>query len=140
MRWSASMISRLVRVRDVRLRMAEMALAAADRELAACRAAESQARQDLADAALRCANETAQADQALLQRACGGRIGISHWQDARKRARFAVQTQRSKLEDAVSSRLGKELALSTARRQWRETRSKVERMQLLVDQMEDSTP
>lgn len=140
MRWCSSVLSKLARVREVRLRLAETTLASADAELCAAMTVESRANADLAEAAERFAGQTAQANEALMQRASGGRVGISRWQEARKGARLALEADRRKLEDAVSVRIGKELALSTARRQWREANLEVERLKLLSRPPGDSTP
>lgn len=138
MRCSPSMISKLGRVRDVRARLAELALARTDQEVAACKQAEGQAREELAISAERCVAETKQADDALLKHKAGGRQGISEWQAARKRAQFALRMSQGKVDDAVSARLGKELERTTAHNAWRDARFDTERLRLLVERLAEN--
>lgn len=139
MRSSLAMISKLTAVRDLRLRLAELTLANADRQLAGSKDAEEQAGFELAATTGRSAAETAEANQALLQRKAGGRMGISDWQAARKRLQFAVQAAHVKADDAVSHRIGKELECSTARTHWRVAQVNVERLRLLSEEMDAET-
>jgi hypothetical protein len=135
MRWSPSMMSKLSQVREVRMRLAEMDLVRADEALAQSKQAEEAARTALVDTTERSAEQTAQADRALVTTVSGGRRGITEWQGARKRAQAAIETARGKVDDAVSARVGKELESSTARGRWRETRYELERLRLLAEQM-----
>ena len=135
MRWSPSMMSKLSQVREVRMRLAEMDLVRADEALAQSKQAEEAARNALVDTTERSAEQTAQADRALVTTVAGGRRGITEWQGARKRAQAAIETARGKVDDAVSARVGKELESSTARGRWRETRYELERLRLLDEQM-----
>jgi len=139
MRWQPALVARLARVRDVRMRMAEMELARADRALEESREAERSAQHALAQATEQRKVEIARADRALLSGQTGGRQGISGWQDARKRARRTVQKAEGRAGEAVSQRLDQELACSTARRQWRDTRLDVERLRMLVEGFKDSS-
>jgi multidrug resistance efflux pump len=137
MRWQPSLIARLARVRDVRMRMAEMELSRADGALQASRDAERNAQLALEQAAAQRKLDIAQANQALLSRQAGGRHGISGWHDARKRAERTVQHAESRAGAAVSERLDNELACSAARRQWRDARLDVERLRMLVEAFRD---
>jgi hypothetical protein len=135
MKVSPSMLAKLDQVRDIRLRLAEQEKLRADQELAASKQAEEQARTELANTQQRSADKTAQANQALLGRTAGGRMGISEWHEARRQAEFDVRLARGKLEDAVSTRVGKEMDCSTARDHWRGSRFEVERLRLLSEQL-----
>ena len=140
MRWQPVLIARLARVRDVRMRLAEMALSRADQALQASRELEHSAQQALAQASSQLKVEIAEADQALLSRQTGGRHGISDWQDARKRAQRQVQKAESRAGDAVSQRLDQELACSAARQQWRDMRLDVERLRMLTEEFKADSP
>ena len=134
-----SVIGKLRSVRDVRLHLAELALARTERELAAGVSAEEEARRSLAGATERRAIETAQADETLLHNKASGRVGIANWLAARKRAESALQAARVKLADASSSRIGLEHECSTARGHWRAVRVDVERLRLLAESMKGDT-
>lgn len=138
MRWSSSMISKLARVRDIRMRLAEMELSRTDHDLADCRQVEEQARNALAATTERSVAETAQANKALLARTAGGRRGISEWQAAHKRAKSATQKASGNLDDAVSNRVGKEMEFWTARSRWRDARFEVERLRLLTEHLTEN--
>jgi hypothetical protein len=140
MKWSPSMIAKLDRIREVRTRHAELELARIDHALAICRKAEEEARQALAATTERSAAEAAQARALLLSRTAGGRRGISDWQAACKRAQMAVRMAHGKFDDAVSSRVGKELELSGARKRWRDMRFELERLRLLEERLMPQTP
>jgi hypothetical protein len=135
MKWSPALIAKLDRVRDVRMRLAEAELIRVDQELAACRQAEEQVRHELLATTDRSAAESAQANEALLGRVAGGRMGISQWQQTRKRALLALQAARGKVDEAVSGRVGKELESASARGRWRDARFEVERLRLLAEQL-----
>jgi hypothetical protein len=140
MKDSLAMISGLTMVRDLRLRLAELTLSDADRQVAAAKEDEEQARLALTGTIDRSAAQTAQANQALLQRRAGGRIGISDWQATRKRAQLAVQMARAKATGAESHRMDKELECSTARTHWRAAQANVERLRLLAEEMNADPP
>ena len=133
MRWQPTLITRLVRVRDVRMRLAEMELSRADLELAARRQAEQRARAEVETTTQRSRQEVAEADQTLLTRQVGGRHGITDWHVARKRAARAVVTAQGQADEASSERVDQDLACSAARRQYRQMRLDVERMKLLCE-------
>lgn len=133
MRWQPHLIERLQRVRDVRMRLAEMELAREDSRLAERREAEAQARDKVVTTTASSEASVAEADRTLLERREGGRHAITDWQGARKRAALAVSTAQSEASEAASERVDQELACSAARRQYRQMRLDVERMKLLCD-------
>jgi len=139
MRWQPHLLDRLGRVRDVRVRQAEMELTTADARLAACRDAEASARQEVEAVTQRSELDIAQANRDLLTRRAGGRHGITDWHAARSNARAAVQRARGAADDASSERLSQELACSSARKRWRQMRLEVECLKLLIEGMESSS-
>ena len=140
MSWPSSMLGKLQSVRDMRLRVAELALTRAEVELAERREAESRAHQALSDTAQRSAAETEQANLQLLRRTAGGRLGITAWQADRKKAQAAVETARVGVDDAVAGRLDQEQACAHTRTQLRGARFGVERLRLMIEEHERSGP
>jgi len=140
MRWQPTLITRLVRVRDVRMRLAEMELTRAELELTARRQAEQRARDEVETTTQRSRQEIAEADQTLLTRRVGGRHGITDWHGTRKRAARAVVTAQGQADEASSERVDQDLACSAARRQYRQTRLDVERMKLLCEGIGGAAP
>jgi hypothetical protein len=133
MRWQPALITRLGRVRDVRMRLAELELTRDELELAARRQAEQRARDDVVTITQRSRHDIAEADQTLLTRPVGGRHGITDWHGARKRAARAVVTAQGQADEASSERVDQDLACSAARRHYRQMRLDVERMELLCE-------
>lgn len=136
MPWSSSMLGQLRSVRDLRLRVAELALSRAEAELVARRDAESRAHQGLSDTVERSAAETEAANLQLLQRSAGGRMGITAWQTQRKKAQRDVAVARQGVDDAVAGRIGQEQQRDDTRAQWRSARFGVERLRLMADEQE----
>ncbi len=137
MRWQPNLLDRLSRVRDVRMRQAEMELASADAQLAACRDAELSARQQVEVTTQRSEAEIALANRDLLTRRASGRHGITDWHAARTHAKAAVHRAQADADDTASERLSQELTCSAARKRWRQMRLEVERMKLLLDGMKE---
>jgi hypothetical protein len=135
MHWQPALIERLSRVRDMRMRLAEMELVRADAVLAASRLAEQDARQNVEHTGQRSEREIAEADQTLLSRRVGGRHGITNWHATRTRSQRAVQIAKEAADDAASERLEQELKCSAARKRWRHMRLQVERMKLLGEDL-----
>lgn len=137
MRWQPALIDRLAKVRDLRMRLAEMELVRADAAVKDAQAAELEAQQALKSATSQRSDDIAQADQALLVGRTGGRRGIQDWQEARKQAEVAVHQAQARAGDSASQRLEAELASSTARATWRGMRVNAERLRLLTEQFQD---
>lgn len=135
MRWQPTVVARLSRVRDLRMRLAEMELTHAELELASRRQAEQRARGEVETALQRSRQEIAEADRSLLTRRVGGRHGITDWHDARKRASHAVVTAQGHADEASSERVDQELACSTAHGRYRQMRIDVERIKLLCESL-----
>ena len=137
MRWQPALMTRLSRVREVRLRLAEMAVSRAEEALQASRDAERNAQEALAQAAVQQQLDIAKANDVLLSGQRGGRYGISDWQSERKRAQRTVQKAQGDAGEAASARLDRELASSAARKDWRDKRLNVERLRLLIDEFKE---
>jgi hypothetical protein len=133
MRWQPPTIGRLVRVREVRMRLAELELTQADRELVSSRDAERRAQEAVVDANACCVAEIRAADQALLSKQAGGRVGIGGWHNARRQIQDRLQSARDAVTDAVSDRIEKDLECDAARKRWANKRLDVERLRLLIE-------
>jgi len=140
MRWQPTMIARLGRVREVRLRLAERELTQADHALKLSREAELHAQQAVVDATAQREIEVVAANQTLLSRHAGGRTGISGWHTARKKAQANVQSAQDRASEAVADRLEKDLERDAVRQRWREKRLDVERLRLLTQGLGDPAP
>jgi hypothetical protein len=139
MRCNAFMVSKLHSVRDMRLRVAEMALASSERDLADRHKAEAQAQQALAETVERSAAEEKMANVKLVRRAAGGRLGISQWTADRKKAQAAVRSAHTVVHQAASDRADQESECARVRLQWRDARFGVERLGLLVEELGKNT-
>lgn len=134
MHWSTSMLSKMASVRCMRLQLAELALARADRTLDALRDAEALQREAQCDTERRSAAAVSQADAQLLRGTAGGRAGISQWMADRQTAKAAMQEAAARVDDATKACEAQVQACAQARARWRACRVDVERLKLLAEE------
>jgi hypothetical protein len=133
MQWSMSMLSKVTSVRCMRLQLAELALARADRTLDELRVAEALQREAQCETERRSAASASQADAQLLRGTTGGRAGISQWTADRQKAKVAVQEAVARVGDATKACEAQVQACAQARSRWRACRVDVERLKLLAE-------